>query len=115
MDALNIFLTHNAGQHKIQLTYAAWAHRSTNETIRMGVIEELDKRYGTDFYAHWSFFKVENSSYINWLVDQSYGHANDFKIQHFVIIGMHYIVDIAATDEPTVTILSDASITSQIT
>ena len=76
----------------------------------MGIVDELDKRYGTEFYVNWSFFKIENSAYLDWLSQQSYGYAKDFKIQHFVIMGMHYIVDVAANNDPEITFLDKSPV-----
>ena len=61
LNALNVFLKQDKGQQAIKITYIAGAYRNTDETIRMGVISELQKRYGSDFHNEWSFFKVENS------------------------------------------------------
>ncbi len=68
-------------------------------------ISELKKKYGTVFCNDWSLFKVENSDYLQWLKEESYGvYAGDgeYKMRHFVILGSNLIFEILAPYEPTV-------------
>lgn len=50
----------------------------------------------------WTFFKIENSQYLQWIVEQSIGICQNDKIHHFCIIGINSIVDIVAGYEPVV-------------
>lgn len=79
------------------------AYRSTDESFRQSVINKIDERYGTEFYSEWTFFKVTNSEYIQWLSEQSYGIAE--SLTHFSILAGDSIVDVIAAYEPKIAII----------
>lgn len=81
------------------------AYRSTYETFRINLINRLKQKYGTDFYAKWSFFKVANSEYVKWVTSEADGTLSENEITHFVIMGTESIVEIIAFKEPSIKIL----------
>jgi hypothetical protein len=90
--------------HDIQITfgYSASAHRTTYETFRHALIIYLHQKYGSDFYTKWTFFKVENSLYMQWLREQSEGMSDFEHYQHFAILTPDLFVDILAMKEPEI-------------
>lgn len=52
-------------------------------------------------------FKVENSDYLQWLKEESYGvyEYGNFKMEHFVFIGSNIVFEVLATCEPTIKIV----------
>ena len=78
------------------------AYRSTDESFRQSTINNLDGRYGTEFFRDNTFFKVTNSEYIHWLSLQSYGIAESETIFHFSFLAVDSIVDVIAAYEPKV-------------
>lgn len=76
--------------------------RSTSETFRLSTISYLDKKYGGDFYSEWSFFKIEDSQYLKWLSEQSYGISDDCRLTHFCILTDDDFFDFIASKEPKV-------------
>jgi len=103
LGTLSIFMRQVTAGSLVKLVYSpAYAFRSINETIRMGVVEELDKRYGTDFYRSCSLFKIENSSYLQWLSEQAGDLVLQLHLQHFVVMGRDYIVDVLAPYDPQI-------------
>lgn len=76
------------------------AFRISNETFNLSTIHYLNKNYGGEFYAHWTFFKVENSEYLKCLSGQS-GKISDFYgIKQYSIVTDEDFLDIASTYEP---------------
>jgi hypothetical protein len=84
------------------------AYRSTDESFRLHLIETLDKRYGSDFYGDWTFFKVKNSLYIQWLSEQSYGISEDLNFIHFSFVAADSILDVVTNYEPKVLFIKSA-------
>lgn len=82
------------------------AHRSTDESYTLATINFLDKQYGTEFYGDWTFFKIENSSYLRWLSEQSYGISEEYNLTHFCILAADSMIDVINNYEPTITILN---------
>lgn len=82
------------------------SYESTYESFRSKLISDLDDQYGTKFYGTWTFFKVTNSSYLQWVSKHSYDTTKSLFLTHFCIIGLESIVDIIATDEPQVTLIN---------
>lgn len=52
--------------------------------------------------GNWSFFKIINSSYLQWLSDESSGFFHMPYYTHFVFLGENSIIDVAANYEPTI-------------
>lgn len=91
-------------REKIEIAFleGVEAYTRVEESFRVKIIHELDKKYGTDFYGDWTFFKVHNSEYIKWLSEQSYKWSDTHKFMHFCLITADAIMDIIATYEPEV-------------
>ncbi len=96
------------GSKKLELNfrYAADSYKYTNESFCFKIFGDLSSRYGDDFYNNWSFFKVTNSNYLQWLSEKSRTYSDYFPFQHFCIIGGNEIIDVLAQKEPEVTIIS---------
>lgn len=93
---------HQAQKIEIKFTGVVTSYRYTNESYCFGVFGDLSKKYGDDFYSDWSFFKIIGSDYVQWIIDKSY----DSGFIHFCIIGGDEMLDIVATYEPEVRIIS---------
>lgn len=78
------------------------AYRSTDESFRQSTINNLDERYGTEFFRDNTFFKVTNSEYIHWLSLQSYEIAESESIFHFSFLAVDSVVDVVAAYDPKV-------------
>lgn len=83
------------------------SYTHTDESFEVITVEELAKKYGTEFYSTWNFFKVINSRYIQKLSEKSYGFADSLSLMHFVCIDSNSITHIIASYEPTVAIFSE--------
>lgn len=78
------------------------AYTRIDESFRQKSVHELYEKYGTNFCGDWTFFKVDNSKYISWLFEESYGWSNTRNFIHFSIVASDSIIDIISTDEPIV-------------
>lgn len=76
--------------------------RSTDEGRRLKTINFLEEKYGTDFYTKWTFFKVTNSSYVEWFNQETYDMYATYNIGHYVFLTPDDIVEILSTYEPNV-------------
>lgn len=84
---------------------AAWAYRVSYDSLRFNIIDRLTDKYGSDFYVGWTFFKVNNSDYLDWLDKESYGTSDGFQLTHYFIMGMEQFIDIASGTEPIVRLI----------
>lgn len=96
----------NDEKKKVEVIFedSVHAYRSTDESFRQSIINTIDERYGTEFYTEWTFFKVSNSEYIQWLTEQSYGIAESEPLMHFSFLAVDSIVDVIAAYEPKIKI-----------
>jgi hypothetical protein len=78
------------------------SYRNSDEGRRLRTIEFLDKEYGKDFYSKWSLFKVDNSSYVKWINQETYDMYADYNIEHYVFLTANDIVDILSTYAPNI-------------
>ncbi|QQE74225.1 hypothetical protein KDJ56_20675 [Brevibacillus composti] len=94
----------NDEKKKVEVIFedSVHAYRSTDESFRQSAINMIDELYGTEFYAEWTFFKVTNSKYIQWLSEQSYGITESESLIHFSILAGDSIVDVIAAYEPKI-------------
>lgn len=79
--------------------------RSTDEGKRLRTINFLEEKYGTDFYANWTFFKVKNSSYVEWFNQETYNIYATYDIGHYVFLTPDDIVEILSTYDPIISII----------
>ncbi len=103
-----IVLSDELNLQKIEIQFENFvdAYRSTNESFYSVTFSDLSSRYGADFYKEWSFFKIQNSEYVQWLSKKSATWADEFLFIHFCILGGDEIVEIVARYEPTVKIVA---------
>ena len=96
----------NDEKKKVEVTFkdSVHAYRSTDESFRQSSINIIDEKYGTEFYAEWTFFEINNSKYIQWLSEQSYGIAESETLIHFSFVARDSIVDVIAAYEPEIKI-----------
>jgi hypothetical protein len=82
------------------------AYRFTNESWCFMIFNDLSYEYGTDFYANWHFFKIDNSEYIKSVVPCDLKISSRSELQHFCIMGNDEILDILAYQEPQVKMIT---------
>jgi hypothetical protein len=91
-----------ADRIKLQFSKDIIEYRSSNELFRFGLICDLEDIYGTEFYGAWTFFTVENSTYIEFVVSQSSVPVDCKKLLHFSLITEDSVIDIITDHEPTI-------------
>ena len=100
-ETLDIFLSgYKDSSNKVQVTFenSIYAYNRTDESFRQKIIHELNEKYGASFYGDWTFFKINNSSFTNWL-----GKTRDANtLIHFCFVEADSIVDVIASQEPKV-------------
>ncbi|TGL66536.1 hypothetical protein [Leptospira kmetyi] len=80
------------------------AYRSVEEGFRQNLINDLIDQYGSDFITKCTFFQVENSKFLNWLIEESYGFIDAPEIKHFSFLASNSILDVVANYEPEIII-----------
>jgi len=107
LDGLFIKLHSSDNKRKIELTFTpcADAYRQTSESFMFDLPNELETKYGGDFFAQWSFFKIKDSAYLAWLAKQSRDYSTEFEFVHFCVLGQDSVIDIIARTEPHIKII----------
>lgn len=103
IDGLEIIVVHeDIPSKKVSLLFdkPVYAYTSTNETLASHTLNELEDRYGIDFYGDWTFFMIKNSQYIKRLSQESRTLSDTYDLQHFVLITADSITDIISHYEP---------------
>ncbi|TGK14280.1 hypothetical protein [Leptospira kmetyi] len=80
------------------------AYRSVEDGFRQNLINDLIDQYGSDFITKCTFFQVENSKFLNWLIEESYGFIDAPEIKHFSFLASNSILDVVANYEPEIII-----------
>jgi hypothetical protein len=76
------------------------AYRVVEESFRSQLLVEVGN-FNKE-YENWTFFKVENSSFLNWLYKESSGMLKELKPIQFSFITTDSIIDIVSTYHPKV-------------
>ncbi len=113
-DGLSIILIDNDNNaHKIlfQVEQAALAYRISYEGFRVKLFRELREKYGSEFHASWTFFKVNDSEYVKWIDQESDTIASHWSstinpLQHICLMTMEAVIDVISYGEPKITFLS---------
>lgn len=105
MDRLIITLFESYKQDKtFQLIFdnTVIAYRSVDEGYRLMTPDKCVQDNGANLWRGWTFFKASNSSYINWLQEQSDKEIDLNVVTHFVVFTENIIIDIVAINEPII-------------
>ncbi len=105
IENFNILLTDfNDANKKIKVIFeiSVDAYRVIDESYRYRTIVKLVEKYGEKFINDWTFFKVDNSNFKQWLSEESFGFLNPEQFTHFSFIGENCIVDVVTTYEPKI-------------
>ncbi len=78
------------------------SYRNTDEGSLIKKLSQLDDQYGVEFYSEWTLFKVRNSSYIDWFLDESSGVYKQDQIVHYVFLTPDDVIEILSSYEPSV-------------
>jgi hypothetical protein len=97
----------DATAQKVQVVFDDFvdAYRKADRNCRSVLIDMLHEQYGSDFYRNWAFFKVEHSSYIQWLSERSQGVSDYCKFVHFAFIAEDAVLDVVTNYEPTIVLI----------
>lgn len=91
---------------KIVFAEAVLAYRYTEESLPQFTVHYLRAKYEEEFYSAWCLFKIENSTYLKWITEESYGIYDDIKLTHFCILTSDQRLDIIVGYEPEVTLFT---------
>jgi len=95
----------NKKKLKFFFEYSVEAFRIADEGHRIQMIFDLKHMYGGNFFGNWTFFKVENSSYLKWLSEQSCTVTDHLNLQHICCIADNSILDLATGYDPEITFI----------
>lgn len=96
-------------QNKVKVVFknSVDCYSETNESYRLKTMDELSKKYGSGFYGDWTFFKIEDSSFIQWLSEQSCGISDERSFTHFCFVAGDSFLDVITNYEPEVELITD--------
>lgn len=82
-------------------------YRRTKNRSRTRTLSSLKKTYGDLFYEQWTFFRVQNSSYIAWADEEALGTFFPEHQIHRVFIGDLEMIDVLSVYEPRVELVNN--------
>ena len=103
IENLKIILTDEKETHEVHFIFDsnAASYEYTDESFCLTLIANLNEKYGPDFYD-WTFFKIDNSSYVKRLSAQSYSISDSLTLTHFCFLSSNSILHILAYEDPQV-------------
>lgn len=82
--------------------HSVLGYRQIDEGCRLQLYNELNTKYGTHFYASWSFFIVKHSRFLAAMTEKSINRKMYDNYIHFSFFTTDYILDIVAKEYPSV-------------
>lgn len=79
-------------------------YRNRDEGSCLKTIEFLHKNYPLEYHAKYCLFKVFNSAYLHWFLDECEGLYEPFDIQHYVFFTPNDVIEVLSLDVPKVTV-----------
>lgn len=104
LENLKIILANAEETHEVHVIFEsnAASYEYTDESFCNELIVQLYTTYGHDFYSDWTFFKIDNSSYIKRLSVQSSGISDSLTLTHYCFVAGDSILHILAYEDPLV-------------
>ena len=72
----------------------------SDEGIRMATWGPMQLEHGKEIFRKWFIFKIENSSYIRWALQESCGFYSEEALSHYRIVTSDEVIDILSIGEP---------------
>ncbi len=91
---------------KVEVTYKEeiLAFRSCDESDRWKTIDTVLAEKGRYFFRNKLLFKVENSEFKQWYIQENFNTRNEAEFEHHVFVAMNDIIDVLALHEPVIKI-----------
>ncbi len=105
MELPDVLLTEVGNNKKkllLNFEYRVFSYRKTKLCANSHIVQKLNEQHGLAFAAEWSFFKVGNSSYAQWVSDQSYNFIPFDHLIHFAIITEDALLEFVSGGEPEI-------------
>lgn len=72
-------------------------YRNFDESYRLMSLDKIPVSC-----REWGLFKTTDSSFINWIIEESGGRYSKGELLHFIVVTQNDIVDVIALEEPIV-------------
>ncbi|OGB83277.1 hypothetical protein A3F66_01790 [candidate division TM6 bacterium RIFCSPHIGHO2_12_FULL_32_22] len=99
INGLRIFLVDEKNnKNRLEVIFENFeAYRNIDESYRTVLFKDLYKNKNC---ANWTFFKVENSTYLKWLSMQSDGWIDYIKRYHYMFVTLDSVLDVVSSHDP---------------
>ena len=104
-NSLEIFLSDSYGKEedlKFTFNNSVFFYNITDENCRILRIVYLEKNYTKEFCADWTFFKIYNSEWLNWISGLSKNEIDTSLLTHFVFVDDDIYLDVISSKEPEI-------------
>jgi hypothetical protein len=77
------------------------SYRCSEESVLSDLYSNTELNSNTELTT-WTFFKIKNSEYLDWIHKKSMGIYDTVPLQHFGIIGANSVIDVISQIVPIV-------------
>lgn len=101
-DGLSITLSDEANNHyKITWSGKVESYFCNSEEARLDFISTTYKSLKEQF-GDWSFYKVRQSEYVNWVSKSSCNLISETRLEHYLIVTKNNLVEVVTYTDPEV-------------
>lgn len=92
---------------RVKVTYEAeiLAFRSCDEGDRWRTIDSVLGINGGDFFKGRLLFKVDNSEFKNWFIQENFAMREECEFEHHAFITANDVIDVLALHEPQINVV----------
>lgn len=86
----------------VQFEEGVLSYRNTDEGSLVKTWSELDRQHRESLYGDWTLFKVKNSGYLKWFLEESMGIYKHEKVEHYVFATPDDVIEVLSAYPPKV-------------
>jgi len=103
VDGMYVYFVSTEDHSKIRMYFPGivYAYRTALELSALETLDHVVAEDGHWMGAEWTFFLVENSSYIDEMINNSKGIYADYDLKHFAVVSGESILEVITEVLPT--------------
>ncbi|MGM7684692.1 hypothetical protein ACSVDA_21530 [Cytobacillus sp. Hm23] len=88
----------------IRFEFGALTYSNTDKGYLVETINYLQNNYDKTFFSSWPLFKVTNSKYLKWFLEESSDLYESKEISHYVFLTQNDVIEVLSIHTPLITI-----------
>ncbi|MDX8366031.1 hypothetical protein [Cytobacillus sp. IB215665] len=93
---------HDETEITMKFDVGVLSYSNTEEGSLIKMLSSLYNNYDERFYSEWSLFKLGDSEYLSWFLEENAGLYDTIKISHYVFLTPNDVIEVLSKYPPTI-------------